>query len=106
MPALSRDDGFPLLPRDYEMNDLYVELKVWKRLNDQAAVLYRCFKSLEDEKFAVQSADFFRLPIDERQIHNSARQFFELLIEVAPSQRCAWFESLDEAIAAHDRDFS
>ena len=106
MRALSRDAGFPLLLQGREMNDLYVELNVWKRLNDQTAVLYRCFKRLEDEKFAVQSADFFRLPIDERQIHNSARQFFELFIEVAPSERCTWFESLDEAIAAHERDFS
>jgi hypothetical protein len=88
------------------MTSLYKELKIWKRREADTAVLYRCFHDLTKGRFAVQSADFFKLPIDERQILDSEKQFLELLVEIAPSERCDWFSSIDEAIASHERDFS
>jgi hypothetical protein len=87
------------------MTRLYAEVRVWKRHDKTTAILYRCFQDLVERKFAVQSADYFRLPIDQRQIRNSERQFFELFIEIAPRERCGWFDSVEEAIAAHDLEF-
>ena len=105
MHVLNRVDGFDL-HWNFEMNNLYVEFRVWRRNNDGAATLYRCFSDLNERKFAVQSADFFRLPIDERQIFNLERQFLELFIEMDPTERCQWFDSLEQAITAHDLEFS
>lgn len=88
------------------MNILYAELRVWKRLDAARAVLYRCFEDTTTRRFAVQSADFFKLPIDASQIQRSEMQFAELFMEIAPDERCKWFNSVEEAIAAHDSEFS
>ncbi len=88
------------------MTSLYSELKIWKRKGEGVVVLYRCFQSLAGGKFAVQSADFFKLPVDIERLQQSEKQFLELLLEVPPSERCDWFDSLEEAIAAHDNEFS
>lgn len=106
MHALNLVAGFRIPHQHLEMTTLYEELRVWKRQDAATAVLYRCFKDVVAEKFAIQSADFFKLPVDDKQLQNSDRQFLELFIQVAISERCDWFESIDEAIAAHDRDFS
>ena len=88
------------------METYYEGISVWKRLSSEASVRYNCFRSLRTGKYGVQSADYFRLPIDEKQVGQFARQFLELFIEVAPDERCTWFDSLDEAIRAHEEDFS
>jgi hypothetical protein len=33
-------------------------------------------------------------------------QLVELFIEIEPADRCEWFETVEDAIAAHERDFS
>jgi hypothetical protein len=87
------------------MTILYIELNIWHRVDSSSAVLYRCLKETGTEKFAVQSADFFKYPVSEKRLHASALQFVELLIEISPADRCQWFNSVEEAIAAHNRDF-
>jgi hypothetical protein len=88
------------------MTTFFLELRVWKRQDAATAILYRCFKNMVTGRFAVQSADFFKLPIDANQLRNSEMQFVELFIDAAPSERCDWFDTAEEAIAAHDCDFS
>jgi hypothetical protein len=87
------------------MTDHYLETRVWMQRDSATAVLYRCFKNLATGKFAVQSADFFRLPMDDKQLLGSEKQFIELFIETAPSKRCDWFDSVEEAIGAHNQEF-
>lgn len=79
---------------------------MWRRLNEQSCVRYECFKDLRTGKYAVQSADFFHLPADEQQRRYLDTQFLELFMETDPQGHCAWFESLDAAIAAHDAEFA
>ena len=85
---------------------MYKEIKVWKRVNKSLAVAYCCFMNMETNKYAVQSADFFRLPIKKEQIDNFQKQFIELFIDLPIEERCdKWFDSLEDAIRAHDADF-
>jgi hypothetical protein len=83
----------------------YRVIDVWKRLDGTSAIRYRCFESLNSKRFCVQSADFYRLPLDQKQVSSLDNQFVELLVEQEPSSRCAEFPTLEEAIAAHDKDF-
>jgi hypothetical protein len=85
---------------------LYIEVNVWKRIDENALVRYRCFRILPDNKYVVQSADFYNLPLDDKQISYLSKQFIQLLCEEEPAVRSDVFDSLEEAIAAHDLDFS
>jgi len=85
--------------------NLYRAIDVWKRVDESTAVRYRCLESLKSKSFVVQSADFYRLPIDGKQSASLDRQFLELLIEVEPADRDAEYATLEEAIAAHDQKF-
>ncbi|MBM7130649.1 hypothetical protein [Dyella mobilis] len=87
------------------MSRLYQELKIWRDVSDSTAIRYSCFIDLATGKFAVQNADFFHLPITLDQIKFLDAQFVELFIETSPKDRCEWFETLEQAIDAHDRDF-
>ncbi len=81
-------------------------IDVWKRLPDGHVVRYRCFEILGGGGYCVQSADFFTLPIDDAQLKFFEKQFLELLIEEDPTERSAIYPTLEQAIEAHDRDFS
>jgi hypothetical protein len=85
--------------------NLYRAIDVWKRVDRTTAVCYRCFESLQSKRYCVQSADFYRLPLDQKQDSNLDSQFVQLFIEQEPSSRTAEYLTLDEAIAAHDKDF-
>jgi len=84
---------------------MYQELSVWKRINQRKLVRYRCFMNLTTKKFTVQSADSYYLPIDQKTMRSHDSQFIELLCESDPFERSDSFDSLAEAIAAHDRNF-
>ncbi|MES2107052.1 MAG: hypothetical protein V4634_23765, partial [Pseudomonadota bacterium] len=73
---------------------------------DTAAVRYSCLNDLGRSRYAVQSADFFRLPIDMIQCDGFDRQFAELFIEDSAGKERDWFDSLESAIEAHDQDFA
>lgn len=88
------------------MSDLFIEVMIWKYFDGATAVRYCCFHDLADGKYAVQSADFFRIPLTEIQFRNFEKQFVELFTEISPRERCVWFDSLEEAIKAHEHDFS
>lgn len=86
--------------------EIFREIMIWKRLDDVSAVRYSCLNDLQNGKFAVQSADFFRLPLQAHAVTEVARQFAALFIEVSPHERCSWFDSLEEAISDHEHEFS
>jgi hypothetical protein len=69
-------------------------------------VRYRCFRSFRTDKYSVQSADFYRLPLDSVNLADLDRQYLELLAEQAPDERAEGaFDSVVEAIDAHKREF-
>jgi hypothetical protein len=85
---------------------LYIEVKVWKRVSDSSAIRYACFHDVTSHRYVVQSADFFRLPLQKQQVEDFDKQFAELFIGNPLTERSDWFDSLEAAIAAHDRDFA
>lgn len=85
---------------------VFEEVLVWRKLADETAIRYFCFKNISSKLYAIQHADFFRLPIDDGQIRQFARQSIELFIEESPLERCEWYNSLEEAIAAHHKTFN
>lgn len=85
--------------------ELFQNIMIWKNLDEVSAVRYSCLKDLQNGKFAVQSADFFRLPLDERAVLNFSIQFAALFIEISPRERCSWFGTIEEAIINHEREF-
>src|ERR1700722_15167252 len=94
----------PYLGNDH-MNTLYRQIFVWKHRSEfeiDAAARYCCFESLKTGLYHVQSADYFRLPIDEKTRYNLDRQAIELFVETDPEYRTKGFASLEEAIAAHE----
>ncbi len=88
------------------MNELFKEVRIWRRPSDILAIRYSCLEEVISGKYAVQSADFFRVPLEKSQFQQFEQQFVELFIEISPLERCDWFNSLEDAIASHDKDFS
>jgi hypothetical protein len=84
---------------------LYQELTMWKRIAETTAVRYRCLMNSANKKISVQSADFYRLPLTQEQVLQFQTQFVELFCECDPGERSDSFDSLEEAIAAHERSF-
>lgn len=84
---------------------MYRQISVWRRIDSQTAACYRCFERLSDGVVAVQSVDYFRLPLSAAQRAAAGSQLAELFIEEDPIARSGGYPSVMEAIAAHDRDF-
>ena len=84
---------------------LYQELIIWKCVAEKAAVRYRCLMNSATKKICVQSADFYRLPVTQEQVLQFQARFVELFCECDPSERSGSFDSVEEAIAAHERSF-
>jgi hypothetical protein len=86
--------------------NLYEAIDIWKRVSASEPVRYRCFRTLATNRYSVQSADFYTLPLEPARAQNLEQQFYELLAEQAPDERARSFGSIEEAIAAHDGDFA
>lgn len=84
---------------------LYKAIDVWKRNEEAQLVRYRCFQVLSTGKYCVQSADFYEVPTAVAKATDLERQFLELLRDASPDTRAGGFDSLEEAIANHDKYF-
>ncbi|TYL93903.1 hypothetical protein FXB40_18825 [Bradyrhizobium rifense] len=84
---------------------MYRELSIWKRIDAERAVHFRCFEDVASHLFCVQSADFYALPVTVNARLEFDRQFVELFIEVEPMERSRWFATVDQAITAHEEEF-
>ncbi|MEY9757018.1 hypothetical protein [Bradyrhizobium yuanmingense] len=85
---------------------MYRELSIWKRIDAKRAVHLRCFEDVPSHLFCVQSADFYALPVTVDARRELDRQFIELFIEVEPKKRSRWFATVEQAVAAHEEEFS
>ncbi len=85
---------------------LFEAIDVWRRISETRLVRYRCFRELSSGRYSVQSADFYRVPLDSELAIESDKQYIELLAEQAPAERSHLFDSLEAAIKAHDDEFS
>ncbi|MDH0646821.1 hypothetical protein N5D48_03990 [Pseudomonas sp. GD03858] len=78
--------------------------QIWKRIDDQTAVIYYCFEDLGNGRYCVQNAEFVRLPIDDSGMA-AKRRTMELFIEECPSERSDWADTLAAAVTLHDAEF-
>jgi hypothetical protein len=86
--------------------NLYEAFDIWRKVSETEIRRYRCFKAVSSQRYSVQSADFYHMPLDQKQVADLDRQYLELFAEQAPDKRSGSFDSLEAAIAAHDRDFA
>ncbi len=84
---------------------MFKAIDVWKRLGKGRLVRYRCFQVLPGGGYCVQSADFYDAGQAEEAAAEHERQFLELLREQAPDARSSTYDTLEEAIAAHEGEF-
>lgn len=84
---------------------MYREISIWKRIDAERAVHFRCFEDVASHLFCVQSADFYVLPVKVNARVEFDRQFVELFIEVEPIERSRWFATVEQAVAAHEEEF-
>jgi hypothetical protein len=78
---------------------------VWKRNGMAGLVRYRCFEDITTGRFCVQSADFYKSPVTIDRVSQLEMQFIELLLEESPFLRSGSFDTVEEAIAEHDKSF-
>jgi hypothetical protein len=83
--------------------ELYKSIDVWERQDNGTVVRFRCFQSLINGKYCVQSADFYH---DTTRPQELDQQFIELLSEQDPAQRAGEYATLEEAVAAHKSGFA
>jgi hypothetical protein len=84
---------------------MFESINVWKRDSVNSLILYRCFRNLATGRFSVQSADFYRLPIDADRVGFLERNYVQLLADLSPEERSSSFATLVEAIEEHEREF-
>ena len=82
---------------------LYKTIDLWERKDSRTVVRYRCFESIDNGRYSLQSADFY---YDGKSPANLEGQFVELLTEQDPAQRSGEHATLKAAIAAHNRKFA
>jgi len=80
--------------------DLFQEITVWERISDTLAIKYCGLHHFESQQYAIQSADYFHLPITQAQLLASQKQCVELLLDECPKVRCDWYHSVPAAILA------
>ena len=86
-------------------NAFYRQIDVWKKIDSSCVIRFRCFENLSTKLFCVQSSDYFHIPIDDKQLSYSDKQFLELLIEESPDTRSNSFSTVEEAISCHLKEF-
>lgn len=77
-------------------------IDIWKRINNRKITIYRCFQTIPDNKYFVQSQDYYYMDpetglISKEQIEYLDYQHIERFFEVDPEDR-KYFDSLEEAI--------
>lgn len=84
---------------------IYEQVDAWKRISESRVCRYRCFRVWPSGRYCVQSADFYNVPLDHVHAFSLQQQYIELLAEEAPDERAPMYDSLEEAIRAHDAEF-
>jgi hypothetical protein len=92
---------------DRRREPLLLKHEVWRPLKNGEAMRYNCVQNVRTGEVCVVTADFVR-PNNE-EAGQQVCYFIEQVLAVdptAPDDARSWFRSLDDAIAAHDQDFS
>jgi predicted class III extradiol MEMO1 family dioxygenase len=86
---------------------LFKEIVVWKRIDDNTLLRYRCLLILPDNRYVVKSSDFCRWPLDKEQLSQQDYYYLDSLFQDALEEIVfTTYETLEEAIRRHDQEFS
>ena len=91
-----------------EKAQLFREISVWRRIDDDTLLRYRCLLVLPDGGYCVKSSHFYRYPLslDDGQIMQAEFYFLDSLFQDGLSEAAQeTYDTLEEAIAKHDKDF-
>lgn len=88
------------------ISNLYKRIDVWEKINSETAVRYVCFEIIQEQKYCVQSKDFFRFPVENKYLAEFEIQVIELFIETNPEKRSKSYNSLAQAIEMHNKEFN
>ncbi len=81
--------------------ELYEEVKIWERSNEENAICYRCLRFISNGLYYVQSADHHYKSTDNSEFES---QFVELFMEEAPRTRTSGYPTLEAAILAFKQE--
>ena len=84
---------------------LYRAIDMWAGVGPGRVARYRCFEVLPLGRYCVQSKDFYSIPLEPDLVRQLDAQFLELLCEMSPLERDSTYETLQQAIRAHDEAF-
>ena len=87
---------------------LFKEISVWRRLDDNTLLRYRCLQLLPDGGYCVKSSHFYHYPLklNDEQIKQAEFYFLDGMFQDGlPEMAKDMCNSLEEAIAKHDKDF-
>ncbi len=84
---------------------LYKEINVWRVVNDEHIVCYKCFEDLSSCRFLVKSSHHYYDSFNDEVIRNQERDYIEGVFSLAENIEKS-FETLNEAIEKFDLDFA
>ncbi len=84
---------------------LYKEFNIWRVINDEHIVCYKCFEDLSNSKFLVKSSHHYYDSFDEETIRSQERYYIEGIFSLAENLE-EQFETLEEAIEKFDLGFA
>jgi hypothetical protein len=86
---------------------LFKEINVWKRIDNNKILLYRCFEVLPDNTYFVKCSNYFYEDFDDEQFNRLNKEFAESLFydSLIIHQEKA-YSSIIEAINAHEEEFA
>jgi hypothetical protein len=85
---------------------LFVEVNVWREIDESKLVVYRCLQVLPQNGYVVKAADYYHGPLTLDQVRERDFYFVDSMfdggLELAASET---YPTLEEAIARFDEEF-
>ena len=80
----------------------FKSIDIWERINSKKITVYRCFQTIPDNKYFVQSQDYYYMNdktgvISKEQIDFLQNNFLERIFDVDPKDRI-YFDSLEDVL--------
>lgn len=85
--------------------DRYRCVEVWSRYDEDRVIIYRCLQNLSTQKYMVDRSEIIPTPVPKESLLKIAVDQLEIFVEEIPENRLGQFNSLNEAINAHNVDF-
>ncbi len=87
---------------------LFKEISVWRQVDENTVLRYRCLQVLPDGGYYVKSSHFYRYPlsVDDEQIKQAEFYFLDGLFQDGLTKSTKkTYVTLEEAIKKHDKNF-